>query len=167
VCGRAGGHRARLQAHIVEETTAQGRWSAQREEDRRNSKLRKEILEYLAENGIPAESTSWQRLLHLWKRQVGLQSQWQTGQQNLKKLRAELREAKRFGGAAAAKKTVRDAERKVGRQRRPAPPQCHSVNNARASPWTRYKYRCCCFGVLLLGRLAGAGRPPRPPPRWR
>eukprot|EP00041_Stephanoeca_diplocostata_P035659 m.1265900 g.1265900 ORF g.1265900 m.1265900 type:complete len:1502 (+) comp24738_c0_seq5:196-4701(+) len=52
--------------YITEERAATGRWSEQRNQDRKEAQLKKDVLAFFSDNGVPPEAGSWQRLLLLW-----------------------------------------------------------------------------------------------------
>jgi len=52
---------------ITPDHAGQGRWAAQRAEDKKFEQTKKDILEYLdTEKGLPAEAGEWHRLVYLW-----------------------------------------------------------------------------------------------------
>ena len=52
---------------ITPDHAGQGRWAAQRSEDKKFEQTKKDILEYLnTEKGLPAEAGEWHRLVYLW-----------------------------------------------------------------------------------------------------
>lgn len=52
---------------ITDEHTATGRWSEQRQELKREAKMKDDIIDYFTSIGIPPESTEWSKMLVLWK----------------------------------------------------------------------------------------------------
>ena len=76
--------------HITTEKQATGRWSAQREQDRKDQKLKKEILAYCREQGVPPESTDWLKMVCLWKHASECSDALANEKATIKRLRADL-----------------------------------------------------------------------------
>jgi chromosome segregation ATPase len=59
---------------ITDQHTATGRWSEQRQELRREAKMKDDIIDYFTGIGIPPESTEWSKMLVLWKEHLEIDS---------------------------------------------------------------------------------------------
>lgn len=88
--------------HITSEKQATGRWSAQREQDRRDQKMKREILAYCKDQGVPPESTDWLKMVCLWKHASECSDALANEKATIKRLKADLRSSRAVSSSSSS-----------------------------------------------------------------